>query len=157
MLASYIKLRATFVVIFSFVFGFHAYAQIGASGSVNGTVVDPSGAVVANATVEISNPVSQYRRTTTTDSNGSFNFRNVPFNQYRVTATASGFAPGAQDVELRSIVPVSSRISLQVSGSTEIVTVQATAGDLIENSSTFHTELTKTCSTSFPWKANHHL
>ena len=46
----------------------------GGSGTINGTVLDPSGAVVANATVEIHNPVSGYDRTTTTDRQGEFQF-----------------------------------------------------------------------------------
>ena len=40
----------------------------GSSTSVTGTVTDPTGAVVANATVEIRNPVSGFSRTTITDS-----------------------------------------------------------------------------------------
>ena len=44
----------------------------GNSGSINGSVVDPTGAVVANATVEIRNPVSGFDRTTTTDAAGKF-------------------------------------------------------------------------------------
>ena len=42
------------------------YAQSN-SGSVGGTVTDPSGAVVPGATVSIQNPVSKYSRTATTD------------------------------------------------------------------------------------------
>ena len=64
----------------------------GSSGSINGTVLDPSGAVVANATVEIHQAVSGYDRTTTTDSKGNFSFPNVPFNPYHMTVTAEGFA-----------------------------------------------------------------
>ena len=64
----------------------------GSSASINGTVVDPSGAVVANATVEIHQAVSGYDRTTTTDNEGKFNFPNVPFNPYQMTVTtATGF------------------------------------------------------------------
>ena len=77
----------------------------GSSGTINGTVLDPSGAVVANASVEIHNPVSGYDRTTTTDSKGNFSFTNVPFNPYHMTVTAAGFAQYAQDVEVRSVVP----------------------------------------------------
>ena len=52
----------------------------GSSGSINGTVVDPTGALVPNATVEIRNPVSQFDRSTTSDSSGKFEFTNIPFN-----------------------------------------------------------------------------
>jgi len=49
-----------------------AFAQgMGNSGTITGTVTDPSGAVVAGATVEIQNKVTGYDRTTTTDAASS--------------------------------------------------------------------------------------
>lgn len=51
-----------------------AFAQIGNSSSISGTVFDPSGATVANAVVTIRNSVSQFERSATTDSVGKFNF-----------------------------------------------------------------------------------
>jgi len=114
----------------------------GSSGSISGTVLDPSGAVVPNASVEIHNPVSGFDRTTTTDSNGKFSFTNVPFNPYHMTVTAAGFAQYAQDVEIRSVVPANVKISLQVSGSSTTVTVES-AGDLVENDPTFHSDIDK--------------
>ena len=44
-------------VLGALIFVFGAAAQVGNSGSIEGTAKDPSGAVVAKATVEISNPV----------------------------------------------------------------------------------------------------
>jgi outer membrane receptor protein involved in Fe transport len=57
-----------------------------------------------------------------------------------MTLTAAGFASTAQDVDVRSVVPVSVKITLQVSSSTTTVTVEA-AGDLVENDSTFHSDI----------------
>ena len=108
----------------------------GSSGTINGTVLDPSGAVVANANVEIRQAVSGYDRTATTDSKGSFTFVNVPFNPYHMTVTAAGFASSVQDVDVRSIVPVSVSVSLTVAGNSDTVTVEDT-GDLVENDPTF--------------------
>ena len=143
MLAFYKKSRlAAFILVFSLSLGSHAYAQSGGSStSVTGTVVDPSGAVVANAVVEIRNPVSGFERTVTTDSSGKFTFPNVPFNPYHLAVTAQGFAPYAQDVDVRSIVPVTVSITLQIKGSTETVTVEGAGADLLENTSTFHTDV----------------
>ena len=114
----------------------------GSSGSINGSVLDPSGAVVANAKVEIHQAVSGYERTTTTDSKGNFSFANVPFNPYHMTVTAAGFAQYAQDVETRSVVPVTVKVSLTVAGGTATVTVES-AGDLVENDPTFHSDIDK--------------
>src|SRR5271166_4397925 len=140
MLASYEKsLRAAFTVLFCVALGLQAYAQSG-SGSLNGTVVDPSGAVVPNAKVEIHQLVSGFDRTTITDGKGNFSFSNVPFNPYHMTVTAAGFAPSAQDVEVRSIVAASVRVSLQVTGTSTSVTVEA-GSDLVENDPTGHTDV----------------
>jgi len=114
----------------------------GSSGSINGNVLDPSGAVVANASVEIHNAVSRYGRTTTTDSNGNFNFTNVPFNPYHMTVTAEGFDAYARDVEVRSVVPATVKVSLTVAGGKATVTVES-AGDLVENDPTFHSDIDK--------------
>src|SRR5215472_6917429 len=112
----------------------------GNSSSVTGTVLDPSGAVVPNATVQVQNPVSGYSRSATTDSAGKFTIPNVPFNPYHLTVTSEGFSPYVQDVDVRSVVPVTLSIELQVKGSAEVVTVEG-GGDLIENDPTFHTDV----------------
>jgi Carboxypeptidase regulatory-like domain len=136
------SLLAVFIVLFCFALAVFTAAQTGGnSGSINGVVVDSSGAVIADATVEIHNPVSGYDRTTTTDGNGTFSFPNVPFNPYHMTVAAKGFVTGTQDIELRSTVPTIVKISLQVTGSMESVTVEANGGDMVENDSTFHTDV----------------
>jgi len=140
MLAFYKKsLFAASMVVFYLTMGLHAYAQSGGS-SISGTVVDPSGAVVPNATVEIHNPVSAFDRSTTTDSLGNFSFPNVPFNPYHLTVTATGFDQKAQDVEIRSAVPVNVKIGLTIAGTSSIVSVEAGA-DLVENDPTGHTDV----------------
>ena len=121
--------------------GMAAQAQSGTSTSITGTVVDPSGAVVTNATVEVRNPVSGFSRTAVTDAAGTFVVPNVPFNPYHVTVTAQGFSSYAGDVDVRSSVPVNFNVTLKVVGSQESVTVEAEGGDLVENTSTFHTDV----------------
>jgi hypothetical protein len=144
MLASYKKsLRAALVIISYLAIGLCAYAQSsGNSTSVTGTVLDPSGAVVPNATVEIRNPVSQFDRTTTTDSAGRFTISNVPFNPYHLAANGQGFARYTQDIEVRSVVPLNVSINLKLQSS-ETVTVESDAADLLENDPTFHSDIDK--------------
>jgi len=124
-------------------------AQTGNSSKVQGTVTDPSGAVVANAAVTMHNPVSGFERAATTDAAGNFSFPNVPFNPYHLTVTASGFAPFAQDVDVRSSVPVELKIALQIAGSSATVTVES-GSDLLENDSTFHTDVDRTLFEKLP-------
>jgi hypothetical protein len=116
-------------------------AQSGNAGSVEGTVKDPSGAAVANATVEISNPVSSFERSVTTGADGSFRFTNVPFNPYHMVVTAEGFATYTQDVEVRSTVPTGVQVGLKIGTAAASVTVEASGGDLMETESTFHTDV----------------
>ncbi|HXZ10966.1 MAG TPA: TonB-dependent receptor [Candidatus Sulfotelmatobacter sp.] len=110
------------------------------SGAISGTVLDPSGGVVVNASVKIHNPVSGYERTAKTDGSGNFNFSNVPFNPYHLSVSAKGFAAYAQDLEVRSSVPVNVKVSLSISGPDSTVTVEG-GGDLIETDSTTHTDV----------------
>src|SRR5450432_1289685 len=104
---------AAFITVFFLALSSHAQSG-GSSTSVTGTVVDPTGAVVPNAVVEIRNPVSAFERTVTTDGSGKFNIPNVPFNPYHLTVSGPDFAPYAQDVDVRSIVPVTISVTLQV-------------------------------------------
>jgi len=140
MLASCGKpLVAAFVIFIYLTLGLSAAAQT--SGTVEGVVKDPSGAVVSSAAVEIHNPVSHFDRSATTDSEGKFRFTNVPFNPYHLSVTASGFAPHAEDVDVRSLVTTSVAVSLKVLGEATSVTVTEQAGDLVENDPTAHTDI----------------
>src|SRR5207237_2489426 len=87
----------------------------------------------------ISYAVSGLHREITTESDGSFKFTNVPFNSYHLVVSAGGFASHTQDVEVRSGVPVTLQIALKVGTAVQTVTVEAR--DLVENESTFHTDI----------------
>jgi len=132
----------SFLIVIVCLGGFVVPAVVRAQGgaSISGTVADPSGGVVVNATVQIHNPVSGYDRSTTTDSSGSFSFPNVPFNPYHLSVTATGFASFSQDVDVRSFVPIDLKINLKVAGATTSVTVEG-GEDLLETDSTAHTDV----------------
>jgi hypothetical protein len=117
-----------------------AWAQIN-SGTIEGVVKDATGAVVPNATVEISYPVSGYSRTTKSGAAGEFRLANVPFNPYHLVVTATGFAAFTSDVDVRTSVPVTVPVALSVTGSSTIVNVESQASDLIETESTPHVDI----------------
>lgn len=127
-----------FVFFFSTVVGLQAQSG-GNSGTIYGTVMDPSGAVVPGASVSIENPVSHYSKQTTSDSGGHYEFTNLPFNPYHLVISATGFSGSVQDVDVRSVVPVSLSTALEVGGGSTTVTVEA--ADLLENDPTFHTDV----------------
>src|SRR5947208_15462579 len=68
------------------------FAQGGATGAITGTVLDPSGAVVANADVRIVNQdTGTLTRTTKTDSNGWFTVTLLPDGTYTINVTGARF------------------------------------------------------------------
>ena len=136
------SIRGTFFRLFpiAVLFGAMLSAQAQNAGSVNGTVSDPSGALIPGATVNLDNSASGLDRSTISDDQGRFTFTNVPFNPYRITVTANGFSVLRQSTEIRSVVGVSLKLVLQIAAADSTVTVEA-QGDLVENDPTFHTDV----------------
>ena len=127
-----------------------AAAQNLSSGTIHGQVLDPSGAAVSGAAVEIQNPVAGYTRTAQTDSQGNFEFGNIPFNPYHLSVTASGFQASTEDLDVRSTVPVELKVSLKIGAAATTVTVTAEAKDLIEQTPTAHADVTSTLIDQLP-------
>jgi hypothetical protein len=122
----------------------------GTAGTVTGVVTDPSGAVVANANVSLSNAVSGFSRSVTTDNSGAFTIINIPFNTYRLTVTAGTFAPATQTVDVQSFVPVTLKTTLQVASASTTVEVTASSGDLIETDPVAHTDIDRDLFSKIP-------
>ncbi|PYX33432.1 MAG: TonB-dependent receptor [Acidobacteria bacterium] len=81
------------VVVLLGVFG---YAQT-FRGAINGTVTDPSGAVVAGANVKATNSGTGVTLSTVSTSDGQFAFQDLPLGTYKIEVSASGFRPTAID------------------------------------------------------------
>ena len=60
-------------------------------GAINGTITDPSGAVVAGAAVTGTNVATNVAHNTESSSDGQFSFQDLPLGTYSVTVTAKGF------------------------------------------------------------------
>jgi hypothetical protein len=118
----------------------HASAQGGNAGVIRGTVTDPTGAVIPNATVHLTNPRSGLDRTVTSDAQGQFVFDNITFDAYQVAVTANGFAPQRKSVDIHSVVGTNLNVILQIATADSTVTVEA-QGDLVETDPTFHTDV----------------
>jgi Carboxypeptidase regulatory-like domain/TonB-dependent Receptor Plug Domain len=140
---------AAFAIIFSFGIPGMWAQSAGSAGTIYGTVTDSTGAVVPGAAVTISNPVSGYNRTATSDSAGHYQFTNLPFNPYHLSVSMSGFAAYSQDAEVRSTVPITLKNVLGVGGSSTVVDVTAGA-DLVESDPTFHTDLDRNSFSKLP-------
>jgi hypothetical protein len=126
-----------------------AMAQLGGSGTVQGTVKDPTGGVMVSVAVDLSSPVSGFKRSTVTDAAGQFVFRNVPPNTYRLDINAQGFAPLSRDIDVRTSVPIDLPISLALAGQTTSVEVVGT-GQLVERDPTAHTDIDQSLMQTLP-------
>ena len=111
-----------------------AFGQsLGNAGTVEGVVTDPTGAVIVGAEVEIRNPITGFKRQTTTDEAGSFRFVNIPPNPYHLHVSATGFKGAHQDVTVRSSVPVTLKIPLEIGTVNTEINVEAGAAGMVEN------------------------
>jgi uncharacterized membrane protein len=128
-----------------------AFAQsLGNAGTVEGSVVDPSGAAIPKANVTIRNPVSGYSQTASTNSDGSFRLTNIPPNPYHVEISAPGFSMFDQDVDVRNAVPIQIKASLALAGSQTTVNVDATGADILENDPSAHVDVDRTLLLKLP-------
>lgn len=124
---------------------------VGTAGTIEGTVFDPSGAVVPNATVEIHNPITNYQRSAVSKADGSFRFAHVPPNPYHLNVTAAGFAVFQQDVPVRSGVPVKLKVNLSLADVVQFsTTVEASGADMIENVPYQHNDVDQSLYSKLP-------
>jgi hypothetical protein len=122
----------------------------GSAGTIDGVATDPSGSVIPGASVELKNPITGYDRSTVTDAGGAFHFLNVPPNPYQVAVSAQGFAPSAQDVAVRSSVPIALKFALSLAGERQTVTVEASGPGLLENVPYAHSDVDRQLSGMLP-------
>ena len=98
------------------------------NGRIKGSVTDPGGAVIANATVTAVNAATGVKFTTTSQSNGDYIFQQLPVGTYSISVTASGFktftATGiVLNIDQEFVEPV----KLDVGSTSELVEVKADA------------------------------
>jgi hypothetical protein len=83
-------MRARIIVTFVLLAAVSLSAQT-FRGTILGTATDPSGAVVAGATVTVKNVATGLERTTETSADGSYSLPELPIGTYTVTVTQTGF------------------------------------------------------------------
>src|SRR5437660_8346967 len=97
-------------------------------GAINGTVTDPSGAAVPNATVKATESATSIDHTTVTTSEGQFAFQDMPLGFYKVTITAAGFPTNTIDkVEVLAGSIYTLNVQLKLGQSSTTVEVSAAA------------------------------
>ena len=116
------------------------------TGNIEGTVTDPNGAVVPNATVaaKATGTTAGGTLTTTTDANGYFQFAQVPVGTYDVTATGSGFSTARQQVTVVIDRAAAANFQLAVGQTGVVVDVVADSSVTVDPTDTkIDTSITK--------------
>jgi len=128
-----------------------ALAQSIGAGTVGGKVSDPSGAVIVGAIVTLQNSTTNYHQSTRTDENGAYRFNNVPLNSYRLSIATPGFARLEQDLAIRSTVPASQDLTLQIEGpQTTTIDVEATSNTMLDLNPASHNDVDQSLINNLP-------
>lgn len=95
-------------------------------GALSGTVVDPQGAVVAHATVVLSNPRTNDTLSITSNDAGNFNFPELPVGSYKLSVSQSGFATkNIDNIMIELSKATSLKIELSLGQESTVVSVEA--------------------------------
>jgi hypothetical protein len=115
-----------------------AYSQ-NATGAINGTVTDPSSALVINAKVTATNLETGLSRNVVTGNMGAFRIDNLPPGDYQVKVEAQGFASQTQKLVVRVAGATTSNFNLSIGQSSEVVEVTGAAALVSTTESTIST------------------
>lgn len=129
---------------------FGVVAQSINSGTVSGAVTDPSGAVIAKASVRLRNAITGFERTVESDDAGAFRFNSVPTNHYRLSATAAGFTPDTTEIDVRNAIPVSVKLSLKIAADVQAITVEGVGGATVESDPSAHQDVDRSSFLKLP-------
>jgi hypothetical protein len=138
-------------------FSLPALAQTTTS-TIEGTVKDPHGAVVAGSQIKASSPSLAIERTTTSDENGFYRITALPAGTYTLTASGTGFANSALGtVELTVNRTLTFDVQLEVGKVQEQVNVTAEAQLIDSTSSATGTTVTPRQITEYPVNGRNYL
>ena len=106
-----------------------SYGQAVAVAQVEGQVTDPTGSVIGDAEVRMTQTITGYTRTIKTDAGGHYSLPSLPTGPYSLEVKASGFKTYTQkDIVLQVGTNIQINAALQVGAVSENVEVTASAG-----------------------------
>ena len=96
-------------------------------GQLGGYVVDPTGAAIPNARLEVQSLSTNATWNTASTADGFWLIQGLPSGTYQIVANSPGFRPARFNVSYDASVPRAYRISLNVGAASDEVTVEASA------------------------------
>jgi len=99
-----------------------------ATGRIAGTVYDPSGAVVADAQIVVTNTATRITHETKTDGAGFYQVLSLPVGEYTVSASHKGFSPvttTANSLDINQTLKMD--VKLAIGSESQVVNVETTA------------------------------
>jgi hypothetical protein len=117
------RFAAVLAILMLALFALPAGAQSAGTASVTGTVTDPTGAIVSNATVTLTSTERNTTRSVTTDQTGLFSLPNVSVGPFSLKVVAAGFETSVR----QGVLEVGNALSLNVQ-----LTVGAAAAEQVE-------------------------
>ena len=120
---------ALVLLLTTWLFSPSASAQVDA-GAVRGTVTDPTGAVVPNAKVALTNEATGLNMSTVTAGDGTFTFGPVKIGSYAVSVEAPGFSKATMHITINVQEQARADFRLVTGGVTQTVDVKATPPQL---------------------------
>lgn len=127
-LMKYYRLVMFYALLFIFCNVSVAYGQA-TTGSISGTVKDPSDAVIVGATVVLKNPETNREFVKQTDDQGQYSLFNIPPGRYELTITYQDFKPTKI-----------SEVSVQLGSPTQLGDISLSIDDTTDNYGTDSTE-----------------
>jgi hypothetical protein len=112
---------------------FAAWGQTTTGGTLNVSVVDPSGAAVPNAGLELKDLSTNVVRRSTTQANGVYAFSNLPGGTYSMTVSAQGFSSQVfESVVIRTSLETDVKVDLKVGVTSDSITVTASEVPIVQ-------------------------
>jgi outer membrane receptor protein involved in Fe transport len=129
---------------------FSAFAQSTTQGAISGTVRDPQGGVVPNASVTVKQNETNKEVTATTDDNGVFKTVNLDPGTYTVTVSAASFAAFTGNAVVEVGRATSLSIDLSIQGATETVQITSEAPVINTEQQDFSSNINQTSINELP-------
>src|SRR6202521_5818166 len=129
--------RWTSLIVGILLGGLSLYGQVNATGTIEGTVSDKSGAVVPNADVKLASRDTGLAREAKSNAAGQYRFELLPTGTYQVRVTVPGFANATYEtvgVAVSQTTTVAVRLSPRAQA--ETVTVESTSAPLVDTTRT---------------------